>query len=138
MMMLLKIHEGLSSRFLAFLFGTNESTVARTLNAFRDFIHRTDTWLIKTRNLSDHLNLRALLDEAAADTLKNPRYHELFSVLCEEGEQLGKELSHKLYIKLLNFSHLDLGFNSHKHSLFIKHRATEVFIFNQTQKKCIS
>ena len=107
MMMLLKIHEGLSSRFLAFLFGTNESTVARTLNAFRDYIHRTDEWLIKTRNLSDNTKLRAVLDEAVADTLKNQRYHELFSCLCAPGEQLGKELSSRVH--LIIKSCMDLG-----------------------------
>ena len=54
---------------------------------------QADSWLIKTRNLSDAFKLRSILDEAVADTQKNPRYHELFSTLCAPGERLGKELS---------------------------------------------
>ena len=92
---------------------------------------RSDAWLQKTRNLSDVTNLRSVLEEAVAETDKNPRYKEMFGVRCQPGERLGRTPKlHSYIITFVYFSNSDLGFDSYQHCIQFKPRPTKIHVLH--------
>ena len=87
-MFLLKLHQDPSYRLLGSIFGISHSQAHIWVTRIRNYVFENDQTLVRNRNLSNAINLEAILEEAHQSTLHDTRVVGLYSHLCLPGQRL--------------------------------------------------
>ena len=132
---MLKVHHDPSYRLLGSVFGIDSSQAQRWVTRLRTYIFEHDPVLRRNRNLTNPVNLEALLEEAHRATLQDERVVGLYSHLCPPRSRLAVMGIDSRAVKVQKSS--DYGLQHRSYSTKIKNNSVQKMSISTMESKCL-